>query len=164
MTAVPLQSSAIVKHCIDLWTQALEVPADAEIPNSDLLGETFSARRCRNKSPIFAFRRRIFHLAATRGPHPSLQVRKTLHQMKDRGAKWRRIYDHALSWRRHAIIRDLPPFVAFAKCIMMPRNSEYHVDDLHLTKPVLPFHPQLARSSFCIRDNPVEPEGKPVRA
>ena len=23
--------------------------------------------------------------------------------------------------------------------MMMPRNSEYHVDDLHLTKPVLSF-------------------------
>ena len=111
---VPLQSSAIVKHSIDLLIQALEVPADAEIPDSDLLGETSSARRCRNKGPIFAVRHRIFHLAATRGPHPPLQVRKTLHQMNGHGAKWRRIYDHAQSWRRCGIIRDLPAFVAFA--------------------------------------------------
>ena len=111
---VPLQSSAIVKHCIDLLTHALEVPADAEIPDSDLSGETCSARRCRNTSPTFAVRRRIFHLAATRGPHPPLQARKTLHQMKGRGAKWCRIYDHAQSWRRYGIIRYLSAFVAFA--------------------------------------------------
>ena len=45
---VPLHSSAIVKHCIDLLAQALEVLADAEIPDSDLFSETSSARRCRN--------------------------------------------------------------------------------------------------------------------
>ena len=44
---VPLQSSAIVKHCIDLLAQALEVPADAEVQDSELATVCFETREQR---------------------------------------------------------------------------------------------------------------------
>ena len=40
-----LQSSASVKHCIDVLTQALEAPADAEVPDSELATVGFSHER-----------------------------------------------------------------------------------------------------------------------
>ena len=44
---VPLQSSAIVKHCIDLLAEALEVPADAEVQDSELATVCFETREQR---------------------------------------------------------------------------------------------------------------------
>ena len=41
---VPPQSSAIVKHCIDLLAQALEVLADAEVQDSELATLCFETR------------------------------------------------------------------------------------------------------------------------
>jgi len=41
------KGSAIVKHCIDLLAQALEVPADAEVPDSELATVCFETREQR---------------------------------------------------------------------------------------------------------------------
>ena len=44
----------------------------------------------------------------------------------DRGAKWRRICDHAQNWRRCGTIRDFLAFVALASACLFEKQREVH--------------------------------------
>ena len=104
---VPLQSSAIVKHSSTCWPKRWKC----------LQTQRFQTVACLARYPQ---RGGVQH--EMKAPSSLFDVEFSfarhciswLCPCTDRGAKLRRIYDHAQTWRRCGTIRDLPAFVAFA--------------------------------------------------